>query len=575
MKFAVKITIFGLLMTFLQVGLSQKIDAHILQELEQQEWVPAILVMKEQADVSAAAKIKGKEAKAYFVFYALSNFAQKNQHDIKKFLDQEGLKYQTYTLVNAISLHINKDILYEISKRSDVGSIVFDQPQPMQEFYLDRQDSKEIDLRSAQPTWGVTNIGADKLWERGILGDGVVIGGQDTGYSWALQQIRSKYRGYQNEESVDHNYSWHDAIHTASPLNSDTINPCGYNLTIPCDDNNHGTHTMGTMVGSDSLHLMGVAPQAKWVGCRNMERGWGSPSSYLECFNWFLAPTDLNNENPDPFMAPHVINNSWACPPEEGCFPETLPIMELAVNNLKMAGTVVVVSAGNEGPACGSIANPAAIFEPSFSIGAYNINNVIAGFSSRGSIAVDSSYRIKPNVAAPGVGVLSIIRNGSYANFSGTSMAGPHVAGLVALLISAKPELAGEVDLIEDIIEQSATPQEAEKSCFGIDSIALPNTTFGFGRVNAEKALILASTTKIESEDMEEVVIFPNPSQGHIFIKGTLPQLLEVFDTSGKKVFSIKPSEGIIMLPNLTNGLYQVVLHRENETKTKPLIVLK
>ena len=117
----------------------------------------------------------------------------------------------------------------------------------------------------------------------GIEGEGVTVAGEDTGYRWDLEGIKERYRGWK-DSIVDHNYNWHDAIHTISPLASDSINPCGLNSKVPCDDNGHGTHTMGTMVGKTNEYLYGVAPKAKWIGCRNMERGNGALSTYIECF---------------------------------------------------------------------------------------------------------------------------------------------------------------------------------------------------------------------------------------------------------------------------------------------------
>ena len=169
------------------------------------------------------------------------------------------------------------------------------------------------------------------------------IGGQDTGYDWIHPALQNSYRGTRAGVGADHNYNWHDAIHAQHPLNSDAFNPCGYDVTEPCDDGSHGTHTMGTMTGSkdaDGMHI-GIAPQAKWIGCRNMERGWGSPQSYIECFEWFLAPTNLQNQNANPDFAPHVINNSWGCPTVEGCNSDNFELMRIAVSNLRAAGVVV------------------------------------------------------------------------------------------------------------------------------------------------------------------------------------------------------------------------------------------
>ena len=88
---------------------------------------------------------------------------------------------------------------------------------------------------------------------------------------------------------------------------------------IPCDDDNHGTHTMGIAVGDGGPgYQIGVAPGANWIGCRNMDHRVGTPATYAECFQWFLAPTDLSDQNPDPELAPDIITNSWSCPASEG-----------------------------------------------------------------------------------------------------------------------------------------------------------------------------------------------------------------------------------------------------------------
>ena len=137
----------------------------------------------------------------------------------------------------------------------------------------------------------------------------MVAGGADTGYQWDHPALKSQYRGWLGS-SADHNYSWHDAIHSSSGV-------CGADAPAPCDDNGHGTHTMGTLVGDDGAgNQIGVAPGAKWIGCRSMDGGTGTPATYTECLQWFIAPTDLSNQNPEPSMAPDVVNNSWALSPE-------------------------------------------------------------------------------------------------------------------------------------------------------------------------------------------------------------------------------------------------------------------
>src|SRR5205814_10517570 len=211
---------------------------------------------------------------------------------------------------------------------------------------------------------GVVKVNAPQLWAMGFTGQGIVIGNQDTGMRWTHNALKPHYRGW-NGSTADHNYNWHDSIH--SDISGNGSNPCGFDSQQPCDDNGHGTHTTGTTSGDDgSGNQVGVAPGAKWIGCHNMDENVGRPETYSECFQWFIAPTDLNNQNPNPDLSPDVINNSWGCPPEEGCTNVT--VLQTIVENTRAAGIVVVVSAGNDGSGCESVVDPAAIYDASFSV---------------------------------------------------------------------------------------------------------------------------------------------------------------------------------------------------------------
>ncbi len=164
-------------------------------------------------------------------------------------------------------------------------------------------------------------------------------------------------------------------------------------------------------------------------------------------------------------------------------------MLQTVVENTRAAGIEVVVSAGNAGSGCSTVSDPAAIYEASFSVGATDANDQIAGFSSRGPVTADGSNRLKPDVSAPGVGVRSSVPGGGYATFNGTSMAGPHVAGLVALLLSANPWLAGDPDAIEPAITSTAVPRTTPQTCGGVAGSAVPNNTYGWGRVDALAAV--------------------------------------------------------------------------------------
>src|SRR5262249_21393168 len=120
----------------------------------------------------------------------------------------------------------------------------------------------------------------------------------------------------------------------------------------------------------------------------------------------------------------------------------------------------------------------------------------IASFSSRGPVTIDGSNRVKPDITAPGVGVRSAVRGGGYASFSGTSMATPHVAGAVALLWSAYPDLRGRVGLTENILNESAVRVETSDCGAGNPQ----NNVYGFGRLDIKAAIDLAATSLSPTE---------------------------------------------------------------------------
>ncbi|HNS38395.1 MAG TPA: S8 family serine peptidase, partial [Anaerolineaceae bacterium] len=111
--------------------------------------------------------------------------------------------------------------------------------------------------------------------------------------------------------------------------------------------------------------------------------------------------------------------------------------------------------------------------------------------SSIGPVIVDGSERTKPNIVAPGDGVLSSYPGSSYEVASGTSMAGPHVVGVVALMWSANPALIGEVEETIAILNETAQPYEGPyPEC--VTDRSTPNNAVGYGIVDAYAAVLRA-----------------------------------------------------------------------------------
>lgn len=497
--------------------LHAQISPSLKQKMSLDQTIPVLIQLNTQAQFPEWKQHWTKTQKAEYISNTLFEHASKSQSDLRSYLNVQGINHRNYYLVNAIWAELSPEQINVLASRPEVQQISYDSPQAAD---LPAQDlSPQLHSRAPEVTWGIQRIGADKVWKLGYKGQGVVVGGNDTGVKWDIAALKQQYRGYAPGD-IDHNYNWHDAIHAISPLNANGDNPCGLNTKEPCDDHSHGTHTVGTMIGLTNEQAIGVAPEAQWIACRNMERGSGAPSTYLECFEFFLAPYDLNGKNKKPEMAPHVINNSWFCSLEEGCDTSTFPIMEIAVENLKKSGVFVTVSAGNDGAACGTLKNVPAIYEASFTVGATSSEDKISSFSCNGPVTNYKDTRIKPNVVAPGSDVLSVLPDETYASWSGTSMAGPHVAGLVALMISANPALAGQVEQLEDIIEETASHWVADFDCWPSNGSDLPNNTFGYGLINAEQA-IKKAILYIGNNNLEpvELKLYPNPAYGKINIE--------------------------------------------------------
>jgi uncharacterized repeat protein (TIGR01451 family) len=465
-----------------------KVDRWVLENAAEK---PAefLVYLEKQADLSAADLLPTRLEKGRYVYEQLSRTAAQTQAPLLAWLASQAaanpeIQYRSYWIANMVWVRGDLELVEQIARHPSVARL-YANPNIQQVI----QPSPE--LYNAQPEsidaieWNITKVGAPNVWATGYTGQGTVVAGQDTGYSWNHPALINQYRGW-NGAQANHNYHWHDAIHENNP-NTPAGNPCGFDSQVPCDDHWHGTHTMGTIVGDDGVsNQIGMAPGARWIGCRNMEQGWGTPTTYTECFQWFIAPTDLSGNNPRPDLAPDVINNSWGCPPAEGCNPLSLLTV---VQNVRAAGIVVVQSAGNSGPNCSTILDPASIYDEAFTVGNTTSTDAIASSSSRGPVTIDGSGRMKPDISAPGTSIRSSYPGGLYTIASGTSMAAPHVAGLVALLLSGQPMLSGQVEQIEELIRQTAVPlTSATQDCGGIPIGTSPNNIFGHGRIDAWQA---------------------------------------------------------------------------------------
>jgi serine protease AprX len=463
------------------------IDAALVAQFGRQPLVTAqfLVVLKDAANANAARGQAVGDARLLGVFNAL--YPQDRQ--LHRFAIAHGIESaERFWLVNTLLVTGDAALAQRLAADPAVSGIKANPTlhfvTPIIEFGAQNGPTA---LRSATP--GQVLTGATQLWALGIKGAGVVIAGEDTGYAWQHSALKASYRGW-NGITADHNYNWFDGI---ADTTLGTGGSCGVNRIEPCDDGSHGTHTMGTMVGDDGgTEQVGAAPEAKWIGCRNMNQGDGRPSTYLRCMQWMLAPTDLAGANPNPRKAPHVINNSWGCPPSETCIVPD--VLQEGVANLRAAGILFVAAAGNSGNGgCGTVSDPPAIYAETFTVGNITLQSEINASSSRGPVTVDGSNRRKPDLSAPGTSIRSSIPPNGYANFTGTSMASPHVAGAAALLMSAFPYLKRNPEAVQDLLQRTAVPITLSLSCGGIGITTWPNNIAGFGRIDVFAAYQIAA----------------------------------------------------------------------------------
>ena len=492
---------FVFLAPFQMLSANKKSNPRIQMQLQNvfdyNETTDALVLMKDfESLLGQTQHIQSKEKKGQFVYDLLTKQAEKSQADLQNWLRQQNLKFTSYYINNTLFIEdLSEEQLEALNQRTDIEQIkantqIQNNPPKGSAFNL---MTPEI----AGVAGNITATKAPEVWTKfKTRGEGITIAGQDTGVDWTHPALKNQYRGFKNGK-VSHDYNWHDAIHAGvAPF----PNPCGLEIQEPCDDDAHGTHTVGTIVGEDKAanETIGMAPGADWIACRNMEQGAGTPATYIECFEFFLAPyayKAVPAKDGKPELAPHVINNSWGCPDSEGCGGEEF---NRILEALKAAGIFVVVSAGNDGPSCATITDPpASVSGLTFSVGAYDHKTgKIAGFSSRGPSKLDQA--VGPDISAPGVNIRSAIPHGEYGEYgwSGTSMAGPHVVGLVALMWSAQPKLIGQIDQTIDLIQKTAIAKTTSQNCGGTSGQSIPNNTFGYGVMDALAAVTAAQQIK-------------------------------------------------------------------------------
>ncbi|KAF5065685.1 Subtilase family protein [anaerobic digester metagenome] len=456
----------------------------------------------EQLPVSRQLLAQGltqKQARGVATVQALKSEALMTQQPILQQLEKTGFEYESFHIANMIWLRADYQTVEQLAMNPAVRKIYADKETHISEMI----PSAAPQAGDATPLqWNIKQINADQVWNDGITGQGIVVGVIDTGTDWTHPALKQSWRAY-NPANPDQPleselaYSWFDGVGTSK---------------LPFDDNNHGTHCAGTILGHepDGSNQVGVAPGAKWITAKAFNSdGGGSFRAMLRAAEWMLAPGG------DATKAPNIVNNSW------GVGDGVDDWFRDIVRAWRASGIVPLFAAGNQGlfdpaPTPGTIENPSN-YPESIAVAATDIDMKLGSFSKLGPSPYDPSL-IKPEISAPGVAVRSSMAGGGYEEMDGTSMATPHIAGVAALMLSANQNLS--VDDILQTLEKTATPLTNSKYPVS------PNMAMGYGLVNAKKAVDFVSgglgqlkgTVLTEGTDNGAPGLTMNPGQSFAFM---------------------------------------------------------
>ncbi|MCW1928131.1 S8 family peptidase [Bhargavaea beijingensis] len=474
----------------------EKLSDRLLTEFKNDEKVTFLIKFKDKADTAKAASAARKAAQKAdlssrqtklaarsAVVSELKATAQSSQAEVKQYLVQleksgKAENIRPYHIVNGMAVTSTKEVAEKIAGFSEVEKILPDEQRQLS--VTKTPEAKSPKSKVANVEWNVERVKAPEAWNLGIDGTGTVVASIDTGVQWDHPALKEKYRGYNAASGdVNHDFNWFDA--TAGN-------------TTPYDDQGHGTHVTGTMVGAEpnGSNQVGVAPGAKWIAVKAFTAAGGTDSDLLAAAQWILAPTDSEG-NARVDMAPDVVNNSW------GGGPGLDEWYREVVQNWRAAQIFPEFSAGNTtlfnpgGP--GSVAAPAN-YPESFATGATDINNKVAGFSLRGPSPYDE---IKPDITAPGVNIRSTVPgNGYEGGWNGTSMSGPAVSAVAAMLRQVDADIT--VDDMEQILIDTAVPLTDSQYP------TVPNHAYGHGLVDAMAAVssLMSGIGTIEGQVMKE-----------------------------------------------------------------------
>jgi len=459
--------------------------------------LPVHAVLKEQFDAELLDNLVDgmpKPQRRAEAARVLQEYSADQQAGVLEYLaTTDAQNVQSLWVVNAVYCEATPAVIQQLSERTEVSYVHYDRVYSPGLPLPEQQDEGTEEL-----AWGVSKINAPAVWTQGYTGAGIVCGHIDTGCD------------YTHPDLADH--LWTDANYPHHGWNFE------YNNDDPMDQHGHGTHTAGTVAGDGTNGTQsGVAPDAQIMICR-VKNGVDSAgqSQMWAAVQFCVSPPLSPTHGADLYTMSMGWRITWG--------PDQSTWRTLA-NNVKAAGLSQIVAAGNErgydypptGLRCpGNVPPPwwnpqntgTGALSGIVSVGATDASDAIGYFSSQGpvtwsSVAPFNDYAYppgltRPDVSAPGVAVKSCAIGGSYQEMDGTSMATPHVAGTVCLMLQKNPDLLpGEVDSILELtaVDLGGAGKDNDFGAGRIDALAAVDSV----GLSSGPSLKLTSTQVIDS----------------------------------------------------------------------------
>jgi len=447
-----------------------KVDSNVLQEILSSGSATFVVILT-QANLPDNEVLTPKD-----VASLLQAHASEYQSSIEPLVTLTGGKViRKFWIMNAMVVKGNLFTVTVLAKMPFVEKII-----PNFEVHaLDLDNGPEPVQVSPQAveSWGIYKIRAPDVWQTyNDRGQGIRVAVLDTGVDISHPALQGKMFTV-NPSSSYYPGGWIEFDSNGNPV-----------CSKPHDSGEHGTHVSGTVLGGDGVNIaIGVAPDAELMHALVLPGGSGSFASVLAGIEWAVNPYDCNG---NPTNAPaHVISMSLGASGYYGDY--LLDAIRAALE----ANIVVVAAIGNEGQ--GTSSNPGNIWGV-IGVGAVDSNDNVGSFSSGEVVNYQSiptnwpfyntypSQYIKPDVSAPGVSITSAIPGGGYASWDGTSMATPHVAGTVALILAALGWTNWDVPDTPEKIYEALINTAIDLGPQGQD------TQYGYGRIDAYDAVTYA-----------------------------------------------------------------------------------